>query len=151
MNGSLSGNEGGIKSLLDSVYDLEDFDMSELEGFIDALSNALAVNGAESQAVNFKIQDLQESFVNTESAHSRIMDVDFALESARFARNNVLVQSSAAMVKQANPTYGYRTYPIRELIENIRESKNETSNIYPKTYGAAPITKSAKSRQGCRD
>ena len=30
------------------------------------------------------------------------MDADIALESSRFARQNVLVQSSAAMVAQAN-------------------------------------------------
>ena len=39
---------------------------------------------------------------NLEAAHGRIMDADIALESTRFARQNVLVQSSAAMVAQAN-------------------------------------------------
>ena len=39
---------------------------------------------------------------NLESAYGRIMDADVALESTRFARQNVLVQSSASMVAQAN-------------------------------------------------
>ena len=40
--------------------------------------------------------------VNLEAAKSRIMDVDMAKESARYAKTNVLVQSSASMVAQAN-------------------------------------------------
>ena len=39
---------------------------------------------------------------NLEAAHGRIMDADVALESTRFARQNVLVQASASMVAQAN-------------------------------------------------
>ena len=40
--------------------------------------------------------------VNLEAAHGRIMDVDVALESTRFAKHNVLVQASASMTAQAN-------------------------------------------------
>ena len=43
---------------------------------------------------------------NNEAAYGRIMDADMALESTRFARQNVLVQSSAAMVAQANQLTG---------------------------------------------
>ena len=39
---------------------------------------------------------------NLEAAHGRIVDADIALESTRMARQNVLVQSSAAMLAQAN-------------------------------------------------
>ena len=39
---------------------------------------------------------------NLEAAHGRIVDADMALESTRMARQNVLVQSSAAMLAQAN-------------------------------------------------
>ena len=45
---------------------------------------------------------LIQNQTNLEAAHGRIMDADIALESTRFARQNVLVQSSAAMVAQAN-------------------------------------------------
>ena len=44
----------------------------------------------------------QTNLVNIEAAHGKIMDVDVALESTRFARNNVLVQASASMTAQAN-------------------------------------------------
>ena len=45
---------------------------------------------------------LIQNQTNLEAAYGRIMDADMALESTRFARQNVLVQSSAAMVAQAN-------------------------------------------------
>ena len=37
-----------------------------------------------------------------EAANSRIMDVDVAAESTRFAKYNILSQASAAMLAQAN-------------------------------------------------
>ena len=41
---------------------------------------------------------------NLEAANSRIMDVDVAAESTRFAKYNILSQVSAAMLVQANQT-----------------------------------------------
>ena len=102
ISGTLDDDASGLKSLLDSVYDLADFDMAELEGFIQALSNALAVNGAESQAVDFKVKELNQTFVNSEQAHGRIMDADIAQESTRFTKHNVLLQASATILVNAN-------------------------------------------------
>lgn len=39
---------------------------------------------------------------NLEAANSRIIDTDVAEESTRMARANILVQSGAAMLAQAN-------------------------------------------------
>jgi len=39
---------------------------------------------------------------NIEAANSRIVDVDVAYESTKLARNSILVQSSTAMLAQAN-------------------------------------------------
>ena len=41
---------------------------------------------------------------NLEAANSRIMDVDVAAESTRFAKYNILSQVSASMLVQANQT-----------------------------------------------
>ena len=51
---------------------------------------------------NNSINLLQTNVTNLEAAHGRIMDADIALESTRFARQNVLVQASASMTAQAN-------------------------------------------------
>ena len=45
---------------------------------------------------------LVQNRTNIEAANSRIKDVDVAIESTNYARNNILVQSSAAMLAQAN-------------------------------------------------
>ena len=69
---------------------------------IERVADVRAENGAEQNRLQ-KVEDLlTTNMVNLEAAHGRIMDADIALESTRMARHNVLVQSSAAMVAQAN-------------------------------------------------
>ncbi len=82
--------------------DLDKFSMEDFGGFIQSLATALAQNGAEQRRLSMEVEGLQTNQVNLEVAHGRIMDADIALESTRFARKNILVQSSAAMVSQAN-------------------------------------------------
>jgi hypothetical protein len=106
ISGTLDDDASGLKSLLDGAYHLEDFDMSEFESFIQNLSGALAVNGAESQAVTFAIQKLQKTYDNSEQAFGRIVDTDVAIETTRLARSNVLLQASASMLSQANELSG---------------------------------------------
>jgi flagellin len=51
---------------------------------------SVAVSGNDSQATDL------------ESAKSRIMDADFAVESSNLAKFNILNQSNVAMLSQAN-------------------------------------------------
>jgi flagellin len=69
---------------------------------IERIADARAENGAEQSRLGMVDGLLMQNQTNLEAAHGRIMDADIALESSRFARQNVLVQSSAAMVAQAN-------------------------------------------------
>ena len=69
---------------------------------IEKLADARAENGAEQNRAMQVEEMLQASLVNLEAAHGRIMDADIALESTRFAQQNVLVQAGAAMTAQAN-------------------------------------------------
>ena len=69
---------------------------------IQRLADVRAENGAEMSRLNMTNELLIQNQTNLEAAHGRIMDADVALESTRFARQNVLVQASAAMVAQAN-------------------------------------------------
>ncbi len=69
---------------------------------IQRLADVRAENGAELSRLNMTNELLIQNQTNLEAAHGRIMDADVALESTRFARQNVLVQASAAMVAQAN-------------------------------------------------
>ena len=77
-------------------------DMATFNDLIERVADARAENGAEQNRLSMINELLTQNQTNLEAAHGRIMDADVALESTRFARQNVLVQSSAAMVAQAN-------------------------------------------------
>ena len=76
--------------------------MGSYTDIIQRVADARAENGAEQSRLGMASELLIQNQTNLEAAHGRIMDADVALESSRFARQNVLVQSSAAMVAQAN-------------------------------------------------
>ena len=88
--------EGGF------IYDLEDFDMSEFKDFEHRLSEALALNGAESSRAEHEMQELVKKNEHLELAYSRVMDTDFALESTRMVKHQILTQSSSKMIAEAN-------------------------------------------------
>jgi len=84
------------------VTDISTITIERFTEVIQRIADARAENGAEQQRVQQSYEFHQVNLVNLEAAHGRIMDVDVALESTRFARNNVLVQASASMTAQAN-------------------------------------------------
>jgi flagellin-like hook-associated protein FlgL len=88
--------------LLDESSSLSDFSVASIVDFIQTLATARAQNGAESKHLQYADEMLVQNRTNIEAANSRIKDVDVAIESTNYARNNILVQSSAAMLAQAN-------------------------------------------------
>jgi flagellin len=76
--------------------------VSLAEDAIQTLATMMATNGAQSSRLQYALDSLTTSRVNVESANSRIFDVDVAAETTRLARANILVQSGAAMLAQAN-------------------------------------------------
>ena len=76
--------------------------VGQFTNVIQRLADVRAENGAELSRLNMTNELLIQNQTNLEAAHGRIMDADIALESTRFARQNVLVQASASMVAQAN-------------------------------------------------
>jgi len=106
-----NGNVGDFAtaSHQDEVYTSDGFIKSilfvSMGSFVDILgriADVRAENGAEQNRLSMTNALLMQNQTNLEAAHGRIMDADIALESTRLARQNVLVQSSAAMVAQAN-------------------------------------------------
>lgn len=69
---------------------------------VQSLATLMAKNGALSSRVQFAIDALNTNQVSLEASLSRIYDVDVAAETAKLARANILVQSGAAMLTQAN-------------------------------------------------
>jgi flagellin len=95
-NNATSGFTDGIFQKIDNISS------RNFNHVIEKIADARAENGAEQQRVQQSYEFHQINRVNLEAAHGRIMDVDVALESTRFAKNNVLVQASASMTAQAN-------------------------------------------------
>lgn len=73
---------------------------------IDTALNSVASNrstvGAVMGRLDFTIQQLETARENQYAAQSRIMDADFAAETANLSRAQILQQSGTAMVAQAN-------------------------------------------------
>ena len=69
---------------------------------ISAIANLRATQGATMNTEEFKIQSYQVNYENTMAARSRIMDADFAEETSRLSRYQILQQAGTAMVAQAN-------------------------------------------------
>jgi flagellin len=104
---SLNTTDAG--ALTASIYTSDGFlssimfvSVGQFTNVIQRLADVRAENGAELSRLNMTNELLIQNQTNLEAAHGRIMDADIALESTRFARQNVLVQASAAMVAQAN-------------------------------------------------
>ena len=97
--GAAASNGIGTDGFVDRILDVN---VSQFTIAIERLADLRAENGAEQNRVMNSIQMLQTNVTNLEAAHGRIMNADIALESTRFARQNVLVQASASMAAQAN-------------------------------------------------
>jgi len=89
-------------NLLDDDRTLSQYSVDDFTNFIQNGATARADNGAEMSRLESSYSLLTVNHANIEAARSRLMDVDIAIESTHFAKHNILVQSSAAMLSQAN-------------------------------------------------
>ena len=85
---------------------LSSFTVNEITQAIENVATLRAQNGSISSRLQFALDQLTTNTTNMESANSRIIDVDVASESANYARSQILVQSSASMLAQANGLTG---------------------------------------------
>ena len=69
---------------------------------ITALDGKRAVLGAAQNKLESTIRNISVTQVNISAAESQIRDVDFAAESATFAKHNILAQSGSYAMSQAN-------------------------------------------------
>ena len=69
---------------------------------IDQIVTAMADIGATINRLEYTASNLMSISDYTTAARSRIEDADFAAESARLAKAQVLQQTGAAMLSQAN-------------------------------------------------
>jgi len=76
----------------------------ETAAFTEALENVATLrarNGGQVSRLMYAQDNLESQITNMTAAYGRIMDVDVAQESANLAKQQILVQASAAMTAQA--------------------------------------------------
>jgi len=69
---------------------------------LTSITNERTSAGARMNNAEFKIEALRAQYEGQKAAQSRIMDADFAEETSRLSRFQVLTQAGTAMVAQAN-------------------------------------------------
>jgi flagellin len=81
--------------------------LTTLANFDTELSNittARAKFGADMSSLASAVATLQTASVNYSASYSRVMDTDYASETASQAKNNILQQAGTAVLAQANQT-----------------------------------------------
>lgn len=86
-----TATSGGVRSAIDSI----DLAIKKIDHFRATL-------GAVQNRFTTTISNLQSSVENQSAAKSRIMDADFAAETAKLSRSQILQQAGTAMLAQAN-------------------------------------------------
>jgi len=85
-------------SNIDAIHDVID----NLDEALNLVNNTRATLGASQSRFESVISNLQVSVESQTAARSRIMDADFAAETAAMSRAQILQQAGNAMVAQAN-------------------------------------------------
>jgi len=76
--------------------------LSDIDAALDAVNTDRANYGAVMNRFSYAIANLQIAGENQTAARGRIMDADFAAETANLSRAQILQQAGTAMVAQAN-------------------------------------------------
>ena len=76
--------------------------ITNIDNAIDSINSERATLGASQSRFDSVISTLQIGIENQSAARSRIMDADFAAETANLSRAQILQQAGTAMVAQAN-------------------------------------------------
>jgi len=76
--------------------------LTDIDAKLDVINTSRASYGAAMSRFGMAIQNLQISSENQSAARGRIMDADFAAETANLSRAQILQQAGSAMVAQAN-------------------------------------------------
>jgi len=98
VSASFSGTSVSLGTLPSTAF----AEISKLDANINAVTSARSTWGATQNRFDTVIANLRVSSENEAAARGRIMDADFAQETANLSRSQVLQQAGTAMVAQAN-------------------------------------------------
>ena len=97
-------NTGSGRAVIDNTADATTIQgvINSIDAAITTVNGERALMGASQSRFDSVISNLQISVENQSTAKSRIMDTDFAAETANLSRSQILQQAGNAMVAQAN-------------------------------------------------
>ena len=95
---SFSGTSVTLGAATSTAY----AEISKLDADINAVNKARATWGATQNRFDTVISNLRRGAENEAAARGRIVDADYAMETANLSRSQVLQQAGTAMVAQAN-------------------------------------------------
>ena len=87
---------------LAATFTLDQISVGVFAKALENIASLRAQNGGTMSRLTFSSEMISQMRTNMKAALGRIVDVDIAAESTELAKNNVLVQASAAMLSQAN-------------------------------------------------
>jgi flagellin len=102
--GTYGGTSDGQKISDISIATQEDAlkALSAIDNALETVLDERGKLGAIRNRLDFTAANLANVVTNTEASRSRIEDADFAAESAKLAKNQILLQAGTAMLAQAN-------------------------------------------------
>ena len=89
---------------LGTSFTLDSVSVGVFSKALENIASLRAQNGGTMSRLTFSEEMISQMRTNMQAALGRIVDVDIAEESTELAKNQVLVQASAAMLAQANST-----------------------------------------------
>jgi flagellin len=99
---SSSANGIGVADLSLATQSQSTAAIATLDTAIDSVNSMRANIGAFVNRLEHAVNNLLVAQTNQQAAESQIRDVDFASETSRFTRSQILTQSATAMLSQAN-------------------------------------------------
>ena len=104
ITGSAAGNLGALTK--DSSIDVWQTAFrnaaAAVDGALEYISTERSVYGAQTNRLSYISNNLQAQSTNLQNSRSAIIDTDFAAETAKLTRGQIMQQAATAMLAQAN-------------------------------------------------
>jgi flagellin len=97
-----AGTTGTDEANLEDTGGADHFTVAAFTQALENIATLRATNGGQVRRLQYQLSNVETQITNIGAANGRIVDVDIAAESSNLARQQVLVQASAAMTAQAN-------------------------------------------------
>ncbi|WP_455757138.1 flagellin N-terminal helical domain-containing protein [Sulfurimonas sp.] len=102
LTGIVGGSAGDATTFQVSTQADAETAITKMDTAIKAIDGLRATLGAAQNKLESTVRNISVTQVNVKAAESNIRDVDFAAESANFAKHNILAQSGSYAMSQAN-------------------------------------------------